>query len=98
METWKNQSESWKNPGKVLKFVSEKGNEAWKQVSFTKVTAFKALHACKVVQVDFFCVSKSSSFRFFDNQVVARCTFVSQKKAKGYSVIVTNSRKSLQIS
>ena len=50
----KNQSESWKNPEKVLKFVSEKGNEAWKQVSFTKVTAFKALHACKVVQVDFF--------------------------------------------
>ena len=50
----KNQSESWKNPEKVLKFVSEKGNEAWKQVSFTKVTAFKALHACKVSQVDFF--------------------------------------------
>ena len=39
---------------KVLKFVSEKGNEAWQQVSFTKVTTFKAPYACKVVQVDFF--------------------------------------------
>ena len=51
---------SWK----VLKFVSEKGNEAWQQVSFTKVTTFKALYACKVVQVDFFWV-KITVFQVF---------------------------------
>jgi len=41
-ETWKNLSESWRSPGKVLekswKIVSEKGYEPWK--SWTKTEQF----------------------------------------------------------